>query len=262
MALSQRLLIRQSQALVMTPQLMQAIKLLQLSNLDLVAYVEAELERNPLLDNDTEAEAAPGQADGAQSADGASAAGGGALNGHESDAHNSGSEERRESPLDDTSPDDNEPIRPTSSDIPVGYSEWAGTGTGGRDTGDYNPEAFVTAETTLADWLREQMALAIADPVQRMIAQYLIDLVDESGYLSGDVAAAAEKLGTSPAEVEAVLAVLQTFDPPGICNRAGPVSKRIGIGQGAHLAAGCRNRPCLFRPVDRDLNSTADANTF
>jgi RNA polymerase sigma-54 factor len=54
MALSQRLLIRQSQALVMTPQLMQAIKLLQLSNLDLVAYVEAELERNPLLDNRAE----------------------------------------------------------------------------------------------------------------------------------------------------------------------------------------------------------------
>ena len=56
MALSQQLQIRQSQALVMTPQLMQAIKLLQLSNLDLVAYVEAELERNPLLDGgETEA---------------------------------------------------------------------------------------------------------------------------------------------------------------------------------------------------------------
>jgi len=47
MALSQRLEIRQSHALVMTPQLMQAIKLLQLSNLDLAAYVEGELERNP-----------------------------------------------------------------------------------------------------------------------------------------------------------------------------------------------------------------------
>ena len=50
MALTQRLQMRQSQALVMTPQLMQAIKLLQLSNLDLAAYVEGELERNPLLD--------------------------------------------------------------------------------------------------------------------------------------------------------------------------------------------------------------------
>src|SRR6187455_2322474 len=54
MALTQRLQIRQSQALVMTPQLMQAIKLLQLSNLDLTAYVEAELERNPLLDRSAE----------------------------------------------------------------------------------------------------------------------------------------------------------------------------------------------------------------
>jgi RNA polymerase sigma-54 factor len=63
------------------------------------------------------------------------------------------------------------------------------------------------------------MTLAIADPVRRMIGQYLIDLVDESGYLSGDVAATAEKLGTSTVEVEAVLAILQTLDPPGICAR-------------------------------------------
>src|SRR5215467_6150193 len=54
MALTQKLEIRQSQALVMTPQLMQAIKLLQLSNLDLAAYVEGELERNPLLERASE----------------------------------------------------------------------------------------------------------------------------------------------------------------------------------------------------------------
>src|SRR5690348_4420886 len=54
MALSQRLQMRQSQALVMTPQLMQAIKLLQLSNLDLAAYVEGELEKNPLLERAAE----------------------------------------------------------------------------------------------------------------------------------------------------------------------------------------------------------------
>ena len=59
MALSQRLEFRQTQALVMTPQLMQAIKLLQLSNLDLAAYVEAELERNPLLDRGADNEPAP-----------------------------------------------------------------------------------------------------------------------------------------------------------------------------------------------------------
>src|SRR2546430_10004731 len=58
MALTQRLEIRQSHALVMTPQLMQAIKLLQLSNLDLATYVEGELERNPLLERDGDGEGA------------------------------------------------------------------------------------------------------------------------------------------------------------------------------------------------------------
>ena len=52
-----------------------------------------------------------------------------------------------------------------------------------------------------------------------MIGQYLIDLVDEAGYLSGDLDAAAEKLGTSTAEIEAVLGILQTFDPPGVFAR-------------------------------------------
>ena len=61
MALSQRLEFRQSQALVMTPQLMQAIKLLQLSNLDLAAYVEGELERNPLLERVSEGPGEAGQ---------------------------------------------------------------------------------------------------------------------------------------------------------------------------------------------------------
>src|SRR5213075_2715797 len=59
MALTQRLQIRQSQSLVMTPQLMQAIKLLQLSNLDLAAYVEGELEQNPLLERIGEGGEAP-----------------------------------------------------------------------------------------------------------------------------------------------------------------------------------------------------------
>src|ERR1700760_1458639 len=76
MALTQRLEFRQSQSLVMTPQLMQAIKLLQLSNLDLSAFVEEELERNPLLERANDAaeppvagEAIPEQAQFADSDD-------------------------------------------------------------------------------------------------------------------------------------------------------------------------------------------------
>ena len=216
MALTQRLQIRQSQALVMTPQLMQAIKLLQLSNLDLTAYVEAELERNPLLERGVDGEpvAAGGTADATADAaaeDGASPAA--------DFADNSNGEETREDPLEDGSLDDNAPARPRVADMPAGYSEWAAAPASPRDEGDYNLESFVAAEPTLADWLREQVTLAIADPVQRMIGHYLVDLVDESGYIAGDPAAAAERLGTGLAEIEAVLAILQSFEPPGVCAR-------------------------------------------
>ena len=50
MAITTKLELRQTHSLVMTPQLQQAIKLLQLSNMELVTFVEAELERNPLLE--------------------------------------------------------------------------------------------------------------------------------------------------------------------------------------------------------------------
>ena len=101
------------------------------------------------------------------------------------------------------------------------YSEWAGAGTGATrsEDGDYNLEAFVAAETTLADHLAEQLALAVTDPARRMIGQYLIDLVDEAGYLTGDLAQVGEKLGAPLFEVEAVLAILQGFDPAGVCAR-------------------------------------------
>ncbi len=214
MALTQRLQIRQSQALVMTPQLMQAIKLLQLSNLDLAAYVEGELERNPLLERGTDGEPGPpGGSDqmpaNAAAEDGASPAA--ALEGHATSA------EPDDNPGDEGSLDDNTPARLSSADMPAGYSEWAAATTGGNN--DYNFESFVSAEPTLADWLREQVMLAIADPVQRMIGYYLVDLVDEAGYVAGDLASAAEKLGTGIAEIEAVLAILQSFEPPGICAR-------------------------------------------
>jgi RNA polymerase sigma-54 factor len=217
MALTQRLQIRQSQALVMTPQLMQAIKLLQLSNLDLAAYVEAELERNPLLERGAEGEpiasgAADGIAPNSPTVDAEAPAGEVATN---SPADN----DSRDEPLEDASRDEAAPVRSRLADLPAGYSEWAGAASGSRDGGEYDLEAFVSAERTLAEWLREQVTLAITDPVQRMIGHYLVGLVDDSGYLTGDLAAAAERLGTGIAEVEAVLAILQRFDPPGICAR-------------------------------------------
>ena len=240
MSLSPRLEFRQTQSLVMTPQLMQAIKLLQLSNLDLVAYVEAELERNPLLERQSEPEGEGGA--------GAERAGEGVLEvavhevhdaAHEPhgedrearaadwledrlDSSRSAIEDRLDTGLENVFPDDvgREPAGPAQGAEAPAYSEWAGVGGGGRDEEGYNLESFVPAETSLGDHLAGQLTLALTDPVDRLIGHHLIDLIDEAGYLTADLASVADKLGAPPARVEAVLATIHAFDPPGIGARS------------------------------------------
>src|SRR6476620_1259557 len=238
MALSQRLEFRQTQSLVMTPQLMQAIKLLQLSNLDLTTFVEDELERNPLLERASDEPPAPGEApvetgqygDAADSSYEASQSdeiGGGA-----GEAFEPGQEDWMNKDLGtraeieqtlDTGLDNvfsEEPAeaaaRNAQDAAPTTYTEWGGGASGDED---YNLEAFVAAETTLGDHLAEQLSVAFPAPAQSMIGQYLIDLVDEAGYLPPDLGQAAERLGASQQDVETVLATLQKFDPPGVCAR-------------------------------------------
>jgi RNA polymerase sigma-54 factor len=215
MALSQKLELRQSHALVMTPQLMQAIKLLQLSNLDLASYVETELERNPLLER-----AEDGEALSAQAPEGAAPSEERPADWSEA-GHDATGGSAAESADPDGSGDDGggAAVEARGSDAAPGFSDWAGAGGGGRPGGEYNLEAFVSAERTLADHLAEQLALALTDPARRMIGQYLIDLVDEAGYLTSDLAQVCDKLGAPASEVEAVLATLQCFDPPGVCAR-------------------------------------------
>ena len=219
MALSQRLEVRQSQALVMTPQLMQAIKLLQLSSLDLAAYVEGELERNPLLERAGEDEAGSAGDTQASAPESDDNSGGADWVNAELETSRSSIEQGLGTELENVFPDDSGGKSATGGDLrPGAYSEWSGAGSVAGE--DYNLEAFVSAETTLADHLAEQMALAISNPAGRMIGQYLIDMVDEAGYLAGDFDAVAEKLGAQHSDVELVLAVLQTFDPPGVCARS------------------------------------------
>lgn len=240
MALTQRLEFRQSQSLVMTPQLMQAIKLLQLSNLDLVAFVEDELERNPLLERANQdgapdhGEPASGHAEGcggdfsdnaefSSGPDGERSSDGFEAGAEEWMAPDLGTRAEIEQTL-DTGMENVFPEEPADAAArnaqdaaPTAYTEWGG---GASNDDDYNLEAFVAAETTLSGHLAEQLAVAFPDPANRMIGQYLIDLVDDAGYVPPDLGDADEKLGTSRAAVEAVLAVLQKFDPPGVCARS------------------------------------------
>lgn len=241
MALTQRLEFRQSQSLVMTPQLMQAIKLLQLSNLDLTTFVEEELERNPLLEraNDEapggEAPAEAGQFrdhDGEDSGSQGDGQSGDDGFGGSGEAFEPGQEEWMSKDLGtraeieqtlDTGLDNvfsEEPAetaaRNAQDAAPTTYTEWGG---GASSDEDYNLEAFVAAEMTLSDHLAEQLSVAFTGAAQRMIGQYLIDLVDEAGYLPPDLGQAAERLGAPQEDVEDVLAVLQKFDPPGVCAR-------------------------------------------
>jgi RNA polymerase sigma-54 factor len=208
MALSQRLELRQSHALVMTPQLMQAIKLLQLSNLDLASYVEDELERNPLLERlGVDAEDGPG----------------GDLDvstGQEPGIRSAAREDENDTRHETAPADQRDLIRPSFNDgSGPRHAEWRLANGKDPNRDNYNPESFLAAETTLRDHLAQQLVLAIADPARRMIGQYLIDMVDEAGYLAGDLALVGEKLGAADADVEAVLGIIQGFDPAGVCAR-------------------------------------------
>ena len=163
MALTQRLEIRQSHALVMTPQLMQAIKLLQLSNLNLAAYVEGELERNPLLERTEEGEGERSPAGREVSPDAAPADWMQA----DRDQDQSSRPEQPAVDIDDVPPGDADAANSrANSEGPMGYSEWAGTGAGGRENGDYNLEAFVSVETTLADHVAQVFLANPAEPAQ------------------------------------------------------------------------------------------------
>ncbi|MDR3493311.1 MAG: RNA polymerase factor sigma-54 [Ancalomicrobiaceae bacterium] len=239
MALSSKLELKQSQSLVMTPQLMQAIKLLQLGNLDLVAYVEAELERNPLLERD-ESDDRPvaGEAAGQDGTERTERADGEAADGGDGDGPSGepdGSEwgdqsfskateisEKLDTDLSnlyqDERPETGERLLDPGQLVGDSWAHSGSRGSGGSDE-DYNLEAFVAADISLGDHLAEQLALAITDPARRLIGQYLIDAVDDAGYLRTDLISVAEKLGCPVELVEEVLAELQRFDPAGICAR-------------------------------------------
>ncbi|MFG1301304.1 RNA polymerase factor sigma-54 [Xanthobacter sp. V3C-3] len=224
MAMSPKLEFRQSQSLVMTPQLMQAIKLLQLSNMELVAYVEAELERNPLLERISEGDGAEGTGEtpseaaergAAEAASHEPAPSGDWMEG-DMEPSRAAMESRLDTDLGNVFPDDAPSDRGAAGAGSTSPSPSSGEWGGGERGEDYNPEAFLTAETTLADHLEAQLSVAVSDAARRLIGVNLIGLIDETGYFTGDLDLLAEQLGVPRAEVEDVLKLIQTFEPSGV----------------------------------------------
>ena len=219
MALTAKLELRQGQQLVMTPQLQQAIRLLQLSNMELVEFVEAEIERNPLLERDEGLEDARG-ADTAEDREPAAAASADGETGEEwldLERPNAEAAASLDTDIDNVFPDT------PSMDMGGGPNDsgWASLTqrTHNLDLSDSSLEDFISNERSLREHLQLQLPLAFKDPVDLLVGQHLIDLVDDAGYLNADLQELAEKLGATLAMMERVLSVVQTFEPSGVFAR-------------------------------------------
>ena len=213
MALSAKLVMRQGQALVMTPQLLQAIKLLQLSNVELASVIEEELERNPLLERVEERPEPASE---------------GVLPDPVVDERDWTSTEFATDQRDLEAQLGTELSNQFDADrgggsvgeVPEGHglsmTSWSGGGSGQGGEDLVGPEAYLTSPPTLAELLEKQLALAVSDPADRLIGHALLDAIDDSGYLRDTVEAVAERLGAAPARVARILDLIHGFEPTGI----------------------------------------------
>ena len=208
MAMGPRLEFRQTQSLVMTPQLRQAIKLLQFTNLEASAFVEEELQRNPLLERDERSEAMPERPAPDQRTETLA-------------AHDAVSLIRQ-----DKMPDAIEADHANSFDAGTtadgatsmdgGYAG-AARGSGARDDmDDRGIDDLAEAPRSLRAHLGEQLRLGFADPIDRMIGSQLIAALDPAGRLPVPTADLARALGVDPARVERVRTAMMGFDPAGL----------------------------------------------
>jgi RNA polymerase sigma-54 factor len=215
MVLAARLELRQRQALVITPQLQQAIKLLQLSSFDLQTYIEQEVQQNPLLslgevergenagENASDAITGPADLPVFDGRDAGAALDAAAI------AERDASEHREDDPS----------AYAEAGDWKLEAS-YTASSSGRVDAADgFDIAAIASPEQSLKDHLRNQVALAISCPLDRFVALYLIDLIEPDGYLRADLAGIAEALGITRDAVERVLHVLQTCEPAGVCAR-------------------------------------------
>ena len=204
MAMTPRLEMRQGQALVMTPQLQQAIKLLQLSNMELAEYVDTEVERNPLLEREDTVEDAPEReaADDGVSFD---------------EAPGGAAEASLDADMESLHPDLSGADRLDAGAAPLQDWSQAGSGKGFDDLPEI--EDSLSREISLSEHLDAQLSAAGVTAVERMIGAALIDGVDEWGYFRGDTLDVAMTLGCADSDVVRVLETMKGFEPVGVMAR-------------------------------------------
>ncbi len=211
MALSPRLEVRQAQSLTLTPQLMQSIRLLQLSHLELNVFVEQELLRNPLLEREDGAE--PGDGDAPEAVEAPAE-----MSAYEDTVDHGDRIQSADSIADsyDTAVENVFPEQ-SAQDSPDLSGQWSERSGEGGEAPDL--DQYVASRPSLSEHLSEQINFIVTDPAERLIARFLTDSLTEAGYLGTDIAAIAEQLGASFEAVEAVLFKLQGCDPIGVFAR-------------------------------------------
>ena len=218
MALSAKLQVKQTQSLIMTPQLMQSIRLLQYTSVELERFVEQEIERNPLIERDESADRDSGGEERSGDAD-ARAAEGDESPWMQDDLEWNASDisGKLDSSLENVFPDD----PGTREAVPLQMeTNWKSAPSGGGSAEPFDLDQVTAAPVTLADHVREQISLALRDPADRLIAAELADGLDPGGWYGGDIEDIAARLGVATDRVEAVLGECQRFDPPGLFARS------------------------------------------
>lgn len=190
MSVTPRLDLKLKQSLLMTPQLQQAIKLLQMSNLELTEYLKAELEKNPLLETEDETLARVELKEKTQ----------------ETENQDYDEQHTKEIPL----------------DVDEEYADSVNTWEEKKIHSDHENvlEQTISSKVSFKDHVINQINLAFAGNAERIIALNLLDMLDPSGYLVGELSEIEKMLNCSLQRIEQVLQVLKTFEPTGIFSRS------------------------------------------
>lgn len=174
MKLGFNVILEQSQKLIMTPELRQAIQLLQYNSLELNDYLKNEMEENPLL---------------------------------EMENPNNEIEELQEIPEDKEI---------DWKELAEKYDDYSYKTPRDKNQEEYNYEAFTTYTKTLKEYLLDQLNLTVLGDKEYLIGDYIIQNIDENGYLEADIDEIANMTKSKETDVEEVLKIIQSFEPLGV----------------------------------------------